>query len=172
MLLSLRRRPVQPETKARMRDFFGQRRIPQMVWRQTHGVRVSRIQVISIHTTNSIFVALRSIEQGFLHEYGDFGRDQVPKLFQTDDKAGPNEATPVRVPTIVDLLRICYSSNSRLFWFFLIIAVPISRQLADFIEPNHQNYEPLVLGVFELFIDDVGDYFQGILNIIACISRQ
>jgi hypothetical protein len=52
----------------------------------------------------------------------------VTKLLETDDETGPNEATPVGIPAVINLLWICCSPNSGLFWFLFIVPIPNSSQ--------------------------------------------
>lgn len=95
---------------------------------KTYRVCVGWIQVVGINSTNAVGITLGIIEEGLLHQTGHFRSNQVTKLLKTDDETGPNEATPVGIPAVIDLLWICCSPNSGLFWFFFIVPIPNSRQ--------------------------------------------
>jgi hypothetical protein len=45
-------------------------------------------------------------------------------LLHGDDQSCSNEATPIRVPRIVDVRGIDWRANVWLFWIFLVITVP------------------------------------------------
>jgi hypothetical protein len=121
---SLKRRPVQPDMKARMIAYQYVSQRSKGLANSTNRITIRGVEVVVVNATDSIFVTFGSIVEAVKHQILRSVREQVLILLNSDDQRRANEAAPVRIPRIVYVRCIGRRTNVWLLWIFLVVTVP------------------------------------------------
>jgi hypothetical protein len=96
----------------------------QILLGATHRIAIRRIKVVIINTANAILVSLCCVVQAVQNQSLRLFGEEVVVFFYGDDQSCANEATPIRIPRVVDVRSVHWRADIWLFRVFLVIAEP------------------------------------------------